>query len=297
MSHAALPSHYDLVLKDLAELRAACGGGVSSSSASSSAVECAAGGGSASGGFFAAVVEGMSADDAERRTESDELALIQRHAKAARALRAAAATGSASASRALSTLTEDQKASLAFTDRFEGLIARNGVYSPEHQRAICAMYRLPFPLPGGLVLQDAYFRPRMALLHGDASVNGDIIASRLADPGIEQSDPAAFHAERELCCCRTVLRLIKEAAEAPPRAPSSAAPAAAARHIVVLWGHFHCERIVHALMTASDALGGAADAESATIVKFAAPPEAAAVAHSYGWSSEMMRDIYGVVEG
>jgi hypothetical protein len=199
---------------------------------------------------------------------------------------------------AAATTADDVAASAKFMADFTRLIDEGRVYSPEQQRDICESYGLTWPLPGGFALQDAYFRPRLALRHARHLVNGDVVVDSLADPSVADRDPAAFHALREKSCVDTLVRLIDECDnEVPFVGPTDGSnhhhhhqhpltatvPMGTARRIVVLWGHFHCPRMLEALMAAP--MAGAV---------FTGEPQWAQDAVTYGWSMQMMNSVYGI---
>lgn len=309
IAHAATPSFYDSVLQDLDATRALA---QQSSDANSDLFTFEAANlyhrhhqaeqnkrerNLLSTKRFVTVVEGASENEAEREMETEELALIQRHVKMTMA-----ADDLTSQGMPADLLQE----SASFVQRFQHAVDSGQLYSEAHLESICAMYSLPYPLPGGLVLQDSFFRPRLAFRHGDCIVNGDIIATQLADPSIATRDVVAFHHQRELSCVQTIKQLVHECddeamttLQCHPQYEKNMdnTTLVSQRHIVVVWGHYHCQRLLN-LVFRGDEFDFAAksEANSTNVKDPAVICEWSDQVKSYGWTQEMVQQYYGIME-
>ena len=244
---------------------------------------------------FVAVVEGASETAAEREMESEEISLIQRHVKMAMCADDLSAKG----------IPADMlQESTTFIERYSSAVQSGALYSEEHLKSICQMYSLPYPLPNDLVLQDAYFRPRLAFRHGDCVVNGDVILSQMEDPSLVMTNPQAFHHLREFHCFDTVRKLVKECdnndmtflggneKKQQGGKEKEREEELSQRHIAVLWGHYHCPKLLKLFE-------GGAGASSFEIVK---DEQTGGIArfdeevNSYGWTKEMVKEFYKIDE-
>lgn len=255
---------------------------------------------------FVAVVEGASETEAEREMETQELALIQKHVKLTMCSQEeliAAAQGS-------STDDDDDRhhrqsilgESANFVERYSEAVQSGALYSPEHLKSICDMYSLPFPLPNGLVLQDAYFRPRLAFRHGDCIVNGDVVINQMTGgASLAVTNPQAFHHLRELDCFETIKKLVQECDNQDITVlPPDDEEELSQRHIAVLWGHYHCPKLLKLIMEAAESTSLSSSAQF-DIVKDESNGGVCSFSpeiQNYGWTKEMVKRYYNInVEG
>lgn len=82
-------------------------------------------------------------------------------------------------------------------------------------------------------LQDDYFKPLLVTIAGDCMVSGDDVVTQLDS---QTTSTKELSKRREQRCCDTVANLISEGCE----------------EIVLLWGHYHCPRILALLEKESD---------------------------------------------
>ena len=234
---------------------------------------------------FVAVVEGASETQAERQMESEEMALIQRHVKMTMCAEDLSAQG----------MPADMlQESTTFVERYSQAVQSGALYSDEHLKSICEMYQLPFPLPDNLVLQDSFFRPRLAIRHGDCIVNGDVVLDQMQDPSLATTNPSAFHHMREFNCFDTVRKLVRECdSEDITMLVDEEEGELSQRHIAVLWGHFHSPNLLKLFEgVGSDSVSSGfevvKDELSGGICTFSTD------VRSYGWSKEMVKKYYNV---
>lgn len=256
VAHAAVPEFYDRTLVELSHLRKSCGN-------------------------FSVVVEGASVDRAERQMETDEMQLIVDHVRNFRQavaelnIRHRGGSNNSSRGEQIEDFVGESAAvqeSAAFVFKLKNATERGLLYSERTVREICDMYRLPFPMPERLVLQDTYFKPRMALTHGDCVVNGDIVLSEQPRQLDMTADAVQFHAAREMSCVSKVIEILEQ------RNDAGGYPS---KTVVVLWGHFHCPRILSMLAMKKSSLAQQ-------------PPLFSSAVIPYGWSRELVQQIYGV---
>ena len=162
------------------------------------------------------VVESLSDDEYQRQVEQSEWDLLGK--------------------RLVSTDPDDQDA----TTQFEHLVTVGKLFSQDSIQDMCRVGQLPYPLPAGLDLQDAYFLPLLVSRFAPALINGDIVLSRLEADQPNGSWTAstpegtkALHLLRERSCVSTVLDLLQR--------PEVAC-------VVVPWGHFHIPRLADAFL-------------------------------------------------
>lgn len=205
-------------------------------------------------GAVKVLMEGLATTDEDRQTEQSEWKYISDQVLAAR-------KGDAKADR--------------FLYNFTHKVETNTLFLPETQREIAAGYEIPFPLPGNLLLQDAYFRPLASARFGPLLASGDIC---LADYRPDQQrelmeDGDKLRMERERHCAGEIRRLAHSGC----------------RSIIVPWGHFHAPMIMARLFSAdtetaaypgSDIVFDISDADAEPI--------------PYGWTDDMMSQVYAV---